>query len=170
MFLLFPKSRVIGTPSLYNYVKIEIQASVLDFVQFLASNTRHKELVGTLSLDWLSGITVGRIDKMPQKSTLEYHPQTKSQQEWSSNLSITKYVTNECLEGGGVNRSPPPSTFNTIHLIDLKFGTYNKLHLYFQLSETTWCLISFHGNNSQKNDITGGCHLGFSNFHFSTSN
>ena len=32
----------------------------------------------------------------------------------------------------------------------MKFGTYNKLHLYFQLSETTWCLIGFHGNNSKK--------------------
>ena len=57
-----------------------------------------------------------------------------------------------------------PSTFDTIHPIDLKFGTYNKLRLYFQLSETTWCLISFHGNNSQINDVTGGRHLGFSNF------
>ena len=62
------------------------------------------------------------------------------------------------------NRTPPPSTFNTIHPIDLKFGTYNKLHFYFQLSETTWCLIGFHGNNSQTNDVTGGRHLGFSNF------
>ena len=35
---------------------------------------------------------------------------------------------------------------------------------YFQLSETTWCLTGFHGNNSQMNDVTGGRHLGFSNF------
>ena len=42
--------------------------------------------------------------------------------------------------------------------------TYCKLHLYFQLSENTWCLIGFHGNNSQINDVTGGRHLGFSNF------
>ena len=48
--------------------------------------------------------------------------------------------------GGQLN---PPSTFDTIHPIDMKFGTYNKLHLYFQLSETTWCLIGFHGNDSQ---------------------
>ena len=48
--------------------------------------------------------------------------------------------------GGG--QSPPPSTFDTIHLIDMKLATYNKLHLYFQLSEITWCLIGFHGNNS----------------------
>ena len=46
----------------------------------------------------------------------------------------------------------------------MKFGTFNKLHLYFQLSETTCCLICFHGNNSQINDITGGRHLGFLNF------
>ena len=46
------------------------------------------------------------------------------------------------------------------------YGIYgNKLHLYFQLSETTRCLIGFHGNNySQINDVTGSRHLGFSNF------
>ena len=66
--------------------------------------------------------------------------------------------------GGGQSEPPPPSTFNTTHPIDLKFGTFSKLHLYFQLSETTWCLIGFHGNNSQINDVTGGRHLGFSNF------
>ena len=59
---------------------------------------------------------------------------------------------------------PPLSTFDTIHPIDLKFGTYNKLHLYCQLSETKWCLIGFYGNNSQTNDVTGGRHLEFSNF------
>ena len=58
----------------------------------------------------------------------------------------------------------PPSTFGSIHPFDLKFGTYNKFYLYFQLSETTWYLIAFHGNNSQINDVTGGRHLGFSNF------
>ena len=52
----------------------------------------------------------------------------------------------------------------TIHPIDLKFGTYGKIYLYFQLNETTWCLNGFHGNNSQINDVTGGRHLGFSNF------
>ena len=60
--------------------------------------------------------------------------------------------------------APPPSTFDTIHPIDLKFGSYNKLHCYFQLSETSRCLIGFHGNNSQINDATGGRQLGFSNF------
>ena len=65
--------------------------------------------------------------------------------------------------GGGVNRTSS-STFDSIHPIDLKSGTYSKLHFYFQLSEITWCLIGFHGNNSQINDVTGGRHLGFSNF------
>ena len=74
--------------------------------------------------------------------------------------SLLEKIVTRSLEGG-VNRTPPPSTFDTIHPIDLKFGTYNKLHLYFQLSETTWCLIGFHGNNSQINDVTGGRHLGF---------
>ena len=27
-----------------------------------------------------------------------------------------------------------------------------------------WCLIGFHGNNSQINDVTGGYHLGFFKF------
>ena len=74
--------------------------------------------------------------------------------------ALEKIVTRS-LEGGGGSIGPPPSTFDTIHLIDLKFDTHNKLHLYFQLSETTWCLI---GNNSQINDVTVGRHLGFSNF------
>ena len=77
---------------------------------------------------------------------------------------LEKIVTRSLEGGGGSIGSLPPSTFDTIHPIDLKFGTYNKLHLYFQLSETTWCLIGFHGNNSQINGVTGGRHLGFSNF------
>ena len=77
---------------------------------------------------------------------------------------LEKIVTRSLEGGGGVNRTPPSSTFDTIHPIDLKFGTYNKLRLYFQLSETTWRLIGFHGNNSQINDVTGAGHLGFSNF------
>ena len=43
--------------------------------------------------------------------------------------------------------APPPTTFDTIHPIDLKFDTCSKLHLHFQL----------------RNDVTGGRHLGFSN-------
>ena len=78
---------------------------------------------------------------------------------------LEKIVTRSLVGGGGrVNRTPSLSTFDTIHPIDLKFDTYNKLHLYFQLSETMWRLIDFHGNNSQINDVTGSHHLGFSNF------
>ena len=80
--------------------------------------------------------------------------------------SLLEKIVTRSLEGAGGQSDPPPpppSTFNTIHPIDLKFGTYNKLHLYFQLCETTWCLIGFHGNNSQINDVTGSHHLGFSN-------
>ena len=78
--------------------------------------------------------------------------------------SLLEKIVTRSLWGGGVNRTPPPSTFDTIHPIDLKFGTYSKPHLYFQLSETKWCLIGFHGNNSQINDVPGGRRLGFSNF------
>ena len=77
---------------------------------------------------------------------------------------LEKIVARSLERGGGVNRTPPPSTFDIIHPIDSKFGKYNKLHLYFQLSETTWCLIGSHGNNNQINDVTGGRHLGFSYF------
>ena len=76
--------------------------------------------------------------------------------------SLLEKIVTRSLEGGSIG--PPPSTFDTIHPIDLKFGTHSKLHLYFKSSETTWCLISFHGNNCQINDVTGGRHLGFSNF------
>ena len=80
----------------------------------------------------------------------------------NNSFSLLEKIVTRSLEGG--QSDPLPSTFDTIHPIDLKFGTHNKLHLYFQLSETKWCLIGFHGNNSQINDVTGGRHLGFSNF------
>ena len=76
--------------------------------------------------------------------------------------SLLEKIVTRSLEGG--QSDPPPSTFDIIPLIDLKFGSYDKLHLYFQLSKTTWCLIGFHDNNSQINNVTGGRHLGFSNF------
>ena len=78
--------------------------------------------------------------------------------------SLREKIVTRSIGGGGGGQSDPPSTFDIILPIDLKFGTYNKLRLYFQLSETTWCLIGFHGNNSQINDVTGGRHLGFSSF------
>ena len=77
--------------------------------------------------------------------------------------SLLEKIVTRSLEGGQSD-PPSPSTFDTIHPIDLKFGTYSKLHFYFQLSETTWCLIGLHGNNSQINDVTVDRHLGFSNF------
>ena len=40
-------------------------------------------------------------------------------------------VTRSLEGGGGSIGPPPPSTFDTIHPIDLKFGTHSKLHLYF---------------------------------------
>ena len=62
---------------------------------------------------------------------------------------------------GGVSIIPLPTTFDTIHLIDIKFCTNNELPLYFELSVTLWCLNGFHGNHSYINDITSGCHPGF---------
>ena len=77
--------------------------------------------------------------------------------------SLEEKIVTRSLEvgGGGGQSDPSPSTFDIFHPIDMKLGTYNKLHLYFQLSETTWCLIGFHSNSSQINDVTGGGHLGF---------
>ena len=77
---------------------------------------------------------------------------------------LEKIVTGSLEGGGGSIGPPPPSTFDTIHPIDMKLGAYNKLHLYFQLSETAWCLSGFHGNNSEINDVTGCRHLKFLNF------
>ena len=62
---------------------------------------------------------------------------------------------------------PLPFTFNNFHSFDIIFGAYNKLSLYFQLIETTCCLLGLHGNHSHINDVTSGRHIGFSNFIFS---
>ena len=51
-----------------------------------------------------------------------------------------------------------------IHPIDLIFGTYNELSLYFQLSAATWCLIGFNGNHSYINDVASGRHFEFLKF------
>ena len=63
-----------------------------------------------------------------------------------------------CVGGGGGEQGqsigPLPSTFDTIPLIDLIFGTYNELFLYFQIIETAWSLICFHGNHNHINDVT----------------
>ena len=48
-------------------------------------------------------------------------------------ISLIKLQEGIRGEGGGNNRSLP-STFDTSHLIDLIFGIYNELPLYFQLS------------------------------------
>ena len=50
-------------------------------------------------------------------------------------------------KGGGGSIGPLPSTFDTIHTIDLIFGTYDERSLYFQLIDTTCSLIGFHGNH-----------------------
>ena len=77
--------------------------------------------------------------------------------------SFEEKIVTRTLEGE-INRTPLLSTFDKIHRIDMKLSTYNKFHLYFQLSKTTWCLVGFHGNDSQINDVTSGRHLGFLKF------
>ena len=67
--------------------------------------------------------------------------------------------------GGGGGRGsigPLPSTlafYTILSPFDLIFGTYDELSLYFQLIETMWCLIAFHGNHNHINDVTNGRHL-----------
>ena len=64
--------------------------------------------------------------------------------------SLGEKIVTQTLEGGRVNWTPPLSTFDTIRPIDMIFGTNNKLHFYFQLNQTTWSLIGFHGNQLLK--------------------
>ena len=99
----------------------------------------------------INGVTYGKL-KTPLKVNGNLNPR-----------SLQEKIVTRCFERGG-SIAPPPSTVDTILPIDLNFGSYSKLHLYFQLSETTWRLIGFHGNNSQIYDVTGGRHLGFSDF------
>ena len=76
-----------------------------------------------------------------------------------------KIVTRSHERGQSIG--PLPFYLCTVLPIDMKLSTHNKLHLYFQFSETTSCLIGFHVNNSQTNDITGGASkldFKFSNF------
>ena len=75
--------------------------------------------------------------------------------------SLEQKIVTRTLEGGGGQSDSPLSTFDTIHLTDMKFGTYNELSLYFQLSVITWFLIGFHGKHSCINDVRSGRHLGF---------
>ena len=79
--------------------------------------------------------------------------------------SLEEKIVTRTLGGGGSIGTPPPlSTFNTIHPINMKFDIYNKLHLYFQLSETTWYLNGVHGNDRQIDDVRSGRHHGLLNF------
>ena len=55
--------------------------------------------------------------------------------------SLEENIVTRSLGGGGGGNRIPPSTFDTIHPIDMKLGTYNKLHLCFQSSDTTWFLM-----------------------------
>ena len=82
-----------------------------------------------------------------------------------------KNGTRENPKGGGCN-TPSITFFSSCERgLDfymmyyiIIFGTYNKLPLYFQLSETTCCLIGFHANKIYINDVTSGGNLSFSNF------
>ena len=56
-------------------------------------------------------------------------------------------------KGGGGSIGPLPFTFDTIHLIDLIFGTY-------------CCLIGFHGNHSNIMTSLAAAILDFQSFKF----
>ena len=70
------------------------------------------------------------LDYGKTPSTLFFSFRTPSQMFFNPRSLLEKIVTRSL--GGGGSIGPAPSTFDTIHPIDLKFGTYNKLHLYFQ--------------------------------------
>ena len=63
-----------------------------------------------------------------------------------------------------------PLTFDTIQPIDIIFGTYYELPLYFQLNVGMWCLTDFYGNHSHMNDVTYGRYPGFLSFQISNLN
>ena len=63
----------------------------------------------------------------------------------------------------GVGSVGPPSTFDTIHPIEMIIVICNKLPSFFELSKTTWHLIAFHGKQSYINNRHNR-HLGFSSF------
>ena len=75
-----------------------------------------------------------------------------------------KKVTRRHKGRGGGSIGSLPSTFDTIHLINLIFGTYKELFLYFQISVNTWCIAGFYENHIYINEITWDRHLGFSHF------
>ena len=73
--------------------------------------------------------------------------------------------------GGGWSIGTLTSTFDTIHPIDQIFGTFNESSLYFQLIETTCCLIGFHGNHSNiTTSLAAISDRTLSNFHIEGSN
>ena len=66
----------------------------------------------------------------------------------------------------GDSIGPLTSTFDTIHPIDQTFGPYNKRSLYFQIIETTCCLIGFHGNHGNIITSLAAAILNFQIFKF----
>ena len=58
-----------------------------------------------------------------------------------------------------INRTP--STFDTLPPIDMIFGTNNEMPLFFQLSVTTWPVISFYGSHKYIKYVPSGRLLGF---------
>ena len=100
----------------------------------------------------VSKLTILRTSQNPISATM------LKKQKFGKKIAVNprrnkpKKVTRRHKGGGAIVYIP--STFDKIHPIDLIFGTYNELSMYFQLIETTWCLIGFHGNDSHINDVT----------------
>ena len=90
----------------------------------------------------------------------------------ASSLSMISFLSLEASKKkklhkhlrGGVSMDLSRLPFDTIHPIRMIFDTYNKLLLYFHLSEITWYLIGFHDNHRYINDVTSVRNLGLSNF------
>ena len=56
------------------------------------------------------------------------------------------YTIHQGMRGEG--SIGPPSGFQSIQPIDMKFGMCNKSPVYFQISIVMWHLIGFHGNRN----------------------
>ena len=67
---------------------------------------------------------------------------------WTITLTLEGISQKKLHEGiggrGGV------TLLSTPFIIDVIFGIFDEVPLYFQLSVTTWCLNGFHGNHSNK--------------------
>ena len=128
------------------------------------------QTINLCELSWFSAVVRFRFHL-----TLPEMPTPDVQNAEGLKLSLCRPLTPEAskkkklhehLRVGGGRALGPPSTFDNIDPISMIFGTYNKLPLYLQLNNFTWCLIGFRDNHSYINDVTMAAILDFQIFRF----